>query len=311
MQCQKCGYLLFNLTRWECPECAEPFAVDDYRFAPASVTFHCPLCQQQYYGNDEDGLPSPREFTCVKCSQPVSLNRMMVTPQVEEAMGELKGMSPWDLRKEMGMISAWWATLTMLLLRPSVFYKSHSGQSVKEAYIFALICTYLGMLPMMLFQFVILIGMTAITTGTAGGGGPGTPGAPPIPGPLLTGPPMLFMGGMYLCIGLVFPLFMPFVGAAIAACFIQLGLLVLAPKRKPFVATFCLAMYSYAPVALCVIPLCGQYVAGVWQAITLIMGVKTVHNIEGWRATIAVIWPTLMILTLVVVAVIILIFSGA
>ena len=42
--------------------------------------------------------------------------------------------------------------------------------------------------------------------------------------------------------------------------------------------------FSYGPFALCAIPLCGAYVAGVWQIVTLIIRVKEVHGISGWRA---------------------------
>ena len=284
MRCEHCDYLLFNLTQPVCPECGRAFDIGRYRFAEGAVSFNCPHCDQDYYGNDAQGLPYPREFECVKCDQHVSLNRMRVVPLTADAMGERADQSPWDRRRSLGFFSAWWETFKMTLVKPGEFFRLHSGTSIKEAWLFAMTTSYIGIAPYVVFQ----LGIVALMGATMGGAG---------------GPRLAFITVMYGVIVLVFPPLGAFVFAAIQACFIQLGLLLVAQQRKPWDYTFRTCMYASGPNALLAIPFCGAYIGGIWAIVTTIIGIKEVHQTTGWRAAVAVLWLIVLLLGLYILAI--------
>lgn len=289
MHCQRCGYLLLNLTRSDCPECGEAYDVRQYRFAPGSVTFHCPHCDQPYYGNDPQGLPYPQDFRCTTCGEQVSLPQMRVVPLTPDAVGWAG--SYWDNRERLGLWTAWWKTLGALLMYPSRFFRNHRGRSLKEAWLFSTLSLYAGMVPAMFFQFLIFValGMFVAAAGAGAAAAPGPGGG--------------FAGGFVLpfpwWVGLVFTIFLallipPFMQFAVGGFItvtIHTALAVLAPQRKSMGDTYRTVLYSYGVYALNAIPICGQQAAGIWLMVTLINGIKEVHHTSGGRATIAVLWP--------------------
>ena len=97
---------------------------------------------------------------------------------------------------------------------------------------------------------------------------------------------------------LLMPLFMQFIVGGIWTCTIQLALAVLHRDRKPIDYTFRATMYSYGTFVLYAIPICGGYAAGIWQVVTLIHGVMRAHNVGGWKASIAVLWPIVVLASL-------------
>lgn len=284
MRCRQCDYLLFNLTHPGCPECGRPFSIEEYRFEPAAVSFHCPHCDQPYYGNDDRGLPVPRAFTCVTCQNEIALDELRVVPERDDAMGFIG--STWDNRQQHGLWSAWWATFKQLLLHPSSFYREHAGKSIREAWLFSMIASYLGMVPAMAVQILLMWGLFS-------GLSFAVPGAAPLPPGLLA-----MMVIVYGLVALVAPLIMMFIGAGFYALTIQLALLCLVPHRKPIDATFRVGMYSFGAYALSAVPICGSYVCGIWQLVIMIVGIKEVHQTTGWRAAIAVLWPVVVVLVL-------------
>ena len=278
MHCLRCGYLLFNLTRPECPECGERYDAERYRFAPGAVSFHCPHCDQPYYGNDPQGLPWPREFACAECGRQIRLQEMRVVPQIPDAVGW--SGSVWDNRKRIGFWRAWWQAAGAIVLRPSQFFRNHVGTSTFEAWLFSTVSLYIGLLPAMLMQSVLMWGLTAMMVAAGPGGG-----AAAFPIPLWV---MVLVMGM---MGLVLPFFVQLVVGGVWTLAIQFALLFLAPNRRPIEATFRTMLYSFGTFALHAVPICGSQVAGIWHIVTLIVGIKEVHGIGGGKATVAVLWP--------------------
>ncbi|HNQ21525.1 MAG TPA: YIP1 family protein [Phycisphaerae bacterium] len=278
MNCIHCDYLLFNLPRPVCPECGQAFNVEWYRFAPGVVSFHCPHCDQQYFGNDAQGLPYPRSFTCVRCGQPVTIHELRVVPEREDARGELAVVSPWDDRPRQGLLKAWFASLRMILFQPSHFFRQHRGFSLMEGWIFALLSAVVGMVPYLLIEAIVM----SVSMGSV----PGLPWQAWLL-PLILG-------------AVVGPPVAAFVGPVVQAAFIHLGLLVLAPRRKSFTHTICTAMYASAPNVWNAVPLCGPYVGAVWTLVVLITGISEVHQTSGARAALAVLWPLLFVVGMVV-----------
>ena len=285
MKCANCDYLLFNLTQPVCPECGQSFVTEQYIFTHGEVSFHCPHCDQAYYGNDERGLPTPRAFECVKCHQHIELQQMRVVPQVEGACGYIGGRgSPWDRRKELGVVRAWWDTFKMILTEPSRFFRDHTGRSFSEAYLFAVISTYAGVIPL----YALQVGIQMLFMNVQGMGMPISVFLLMIVGFALIGP-------------LVYPIF-----SAINAAFIQVGLYFLVPHRKPWDATYRCVLYSMAPNALQAVPFCGGYVAPIWSIVVMVIGVREVHQTNTFRAVLAVFWPLFAMLALLVLALVVL-----
>lgn len=280
MRCTHCDYLLFNLTRNDCPECGQPYHTADYRFAAGAVSFHCPHCDQAYFGNDAQGLPAPRAFACAKCGNPISLEQLRVVPENDAAMGWIG--SVWDNRKVHGLWSSWWRTFKQTALQPTSFYREHVGRSTREAWLFSMISLYIGMIPSMAIQFLLMVAMsTSAVQNALQLPGAAAPGATP---------PIWLFGLAYGAMALLFPLFIQLVIGGIWSLTIQVGLWLLVPHRKGLDVTFRATLYSFGAYAMYAVPVCGGSVAGIWQMVILINGIKTVHETTGWRASIAVLW---------------------
>ena len=285
MRCPHCDYLLFNLTTPMCPECGRGYRLEWYRFPRGAVSFHCPHCDQQYYGNDARGLPHPRSFECVQCHQPIELEQLRVVPEQDGVEGELAIATPWEQRRQRGTLKAWWATVGMLLSRPTTFFQQQSNWSISEAWQFALLCQYAGLIPGLTLQFAIQFLLLNAA------GAPGLGGAPVL-GMII---------GMVLYM-LIAPLIGTILGAVIQGAFYHLGLAVLAPDRRTYSHTVCVILYAMAPMVLMAIPFCGAYVAAVWIVVLAVIGLREVHRTTTGRAVLAVIWPGLLALGIVAAA---------
>lgn len=286
MRCLHCDYLLFNLSRPVCPECGRDFDVAAYRFEPGDVSFHCPHCDQAYYGNDAQGLPSPRVFDCVKCYAAVRLQALRVVPCTPTAMGEVAGVIPWEGRRPGQGQAAWWTTVKMLLFEPTKLFRTTMSRSTRDAWVFALIATYLGTLMSAVYS---LIAMWALDTGW--------PGVSPGGGLPVGTADILFMVAA-VAIG---PLIATTAGAYIGAALIHVALLLIAPQRRDFDCTVRLSMYAMAGNVILVVPFLGDYVGAVWGVVISIIGIREWHRTTGWRAALAQLWPLVALAGLAVV----------
>jgi hypothetical protein len=116
MQCQSCGYALWNLYSGKCPECGAAYDVRQYAFEPGTVAFACPLCKHQHPGAGEDYLPtSAAEMTCAGCGQRIAVATMTVVPLDVKAM--LRCV-PWEEKSRLGFWPAWWRTVVMSVGKP-------------------------------------------------------------------------------------------------------------------------------------------------------------------------------------------------
>ncbi len=64
--------------------------------------------------------------------------------------------------------------------------------------------------------------------------------------------------------------------------------------KKPFEVTFRVVCYGAGAIALLqMIPLCGQYMVGIWTLVTLAIGFKCAHQTDYLRSTVVVVLPVL------------------
>lgn len=83
-----------------------------------------------------------------------------------------------------------------------------------------------------------------------------------------------------------------FVGSGI----VHLCLLLVGGSRLGFEATFRVVAYSLATATLLIIPICGNLVFSLWGLVVVVIGLQKIHDIEAWRAVLAVLLPLLFCL---------------
>jgi hypothetical protein len=121
-------------------------------------------------------------------------------------------------------------------------------------------------------------------------------------------PPLWIFAIVFSVLAVVVPPFAPLLGGAVTTLTVHLAVLVLAPKRKSIGYTFRTVLYSYGTNAILAVPICGAYAGGIWQIVTLVVGVREVHETSTGRAVLAVLWPIVVIVPLYLAAVLSMVF---
>lgn len=80
----------------------------------------------------------------------------------------------------------------------------------------------------------------------------------------------------------------------IEAILMHLMLLILGGNKLGFEATFRVSAYSSAATIVTLVPICGSLVAVFWSLIVTVVGLYRIHDIEPWKAIVAVLAPVLL-----------------
>ncbi len=86
------------------------------------------------------------------------------------------------------------------------------------------------------------------------------------------------------------------VGLFFQAGLAHLMLILLGGNRLGFEATFRVAAYSEATALLLMIPGCGAPLALIWSLVVMVVGLYSIHEIEPWKAVLAILLPTIICL---------------
>ena len=65
-------------------------------------------------------------------------------------------------------------------------------------------------------------------------------------------------------------------------------------NRLGFEATFRVVAYAMAASLLLIVPVCGSLLFPIWSLVVMVIGLHKIHDIEPWRAIIAVLLPLLL-----------------
>jgi hypothetical protein len=98
---------------------------------------------------------------------------------------------------------------------------------------------------------------------------------------------------MQWMVAMIAPVWLPillFVSAAI----LHLSLMVVGGATRGYTATFRVICYTYTPVLLYVVPVCGGLVGGIWSIVLEILGFSIVHRISVGKSVMAVLLPLLL-----------------
>lgn len=87
-----------------------------------------------------------------------------------------------------------------------------------------------------------------------------------------------------------------------------LGLMVLGVKNSTLEGTFRISCYSSGPTLFNVIPVYGSFVAGIWEFVILVIGLREAFRISTGKAIMAILLP--LVITVALILVILMLFLG-
>lgn len=176
---------------------------------------------------------------------------------------ELERTIPWERRKEVGFLKAFWQTWKEIILRPKQFFsKMPTEGGLSNPLFFGVITGYLPIilsviLVLLLPQLGIISELGTLSFGV-------------ISVILLIFSPLVIVLGLFLA-SAIFHFFFWIAGA-----------------KKGFETTFRVICYTNAVYIFQILPL-GQLIAGIWAIVLLCIGAKRVHTFTKAREKLAVI----------------------
>ncbi len=222
-------------------------------------------------------LPEPLPGFCTFCGAATSETPGIVTPIGAGSSGSSpQYYCPWEDRARLGFFKAFWETLKSVMTQPTEFYqklnpKENAGSAIGFAVLsgtIAVIFSILWQIPFQMLNFA--------TMGTR------NPGAAAIP--------MVFTIGM-LFVYMIFSPLLVLIGLFITTAITHFTLWIVGGANKSFETTLRVVGYAMGISTLCVIPFCGGMIAGIWQIVVEIIGLKEVHDTTFGKAIAAKLIP--------------------
>ena len=198
-------------------------------------------------------------------------------PEFEPDHNEGLQLPPWERRKRFGLLNALYLTIKDVLLAPGrFFHRMPSQMGLTQPLLFALLLGVVGTFIVWMYSLV----STSLQMAVFGD----------------------FSNGRSSLHSFFLFLSSPFWVAI--AIFVQASLthgvlILLSGGRLGFEATFRVAAYSEATSVILLLPICGSQIAIVWSLVVLIIGLYNIHEIEPWKAVVAVLAPMLVCLSIV------------
>ncbi len=221
----------------------------------------CPHCGKEVMDN---------QSFCQHCG-----NRIAATGTAASSGGRER--TPWEDRAQHGVVKGLLGTMKASLFSPAEFFKKMNVTGgLADPTLYALI---VGMAGIMVFYFWQIIMQNSL------------------PGPLshnVKGPAGIdLFSGIGMALVAVFTPFFIILGLFVWAGFLHVLLLLVQGAKNGFEATFRAVAYSYGSNIFLLVPFCGGIIAGVWNIVIVIIGLKEAHGTTGGRAAFAVLFPVI------------------
>ena len=248
-----------------------------------AVELRCPYCGYTKSVPREKIPPNAKWAICPKCRQRFELFRDVVFERIDEGgdsgpIGDRK-KSPWEMRDELGLWQALVQTAKAVLFSPEKMFRSltYSG-GMKDPLAFGLLTGSIGSMLGFFWQLLLMsMGVTAFA-----------------------GPFFGHMGIWFvLVIMMVLVPIVVLMGLYIYSAVLHLLLLIVRGGRNGFEATFRVICYSQVAQVIAVVPILGGWIAGLWQLIIQIIGLKEIHETSYLRIIVAFLIPVAFIVLLV------------
>ena len=185
-------------------------------------------------------------------------------------------LPPWERRERFGLLNGLYLTIKDVLLAPGqFFYRMPSRVGLAQPLLFAVV---VGVTAAFFVWMWSLAGSPAhlLFSGDLG--------------EALRRPWLYFL--FFIFSPVIFS-----VAVVVKAAMIQLVLKLLGGNKLGFEATFRVAAYSEATGILVLIPFCGAPIGSIWGLVVLIIGLYSIHEIEPWKAVVAVLVPMILCLS--------------
>jgi hypothetical protein len=264
----------------------------------------CPYCRTPKEVARENMPAGLRWITCQSCGQRFEFRLQQVKTHLSTKepftglarVSRVHGMglgqrSPWERRSELGLWQGIFQTVKAVLFSPEAFFRSLiAKEGIAEPLAFGLLLGSFGNM-LGLFWKVTLLGR---------GLGSSFPG--------------IFeesnMSAIFLITMGLIPVFvtlaMFIVGAVLHLMFFILG-----AGERGFEATFRAVSYSQAAQAWGMIPFLGGWIAGIWQLIIQIIGLREIHQTSYLKVILAFAIPVaIILLMLIACAILVFIYLG-
>ena len=225
-------------------------------------------------------------FGCIECLGTLQGN-LVCRVCVQEGRVQV-GLSPFDRREELGLVTAAWKTLVEVGLRPTRFFAelSPQGRLGSAVGFLLLISVPAGMISnatgygMLVLMQDWLEGLIRNVYGPAGN---------PLSDEMVKSiSPNLLASVLQ---GFLHPLIC-LIGALLLGLLAHGALLLLGGGSQRLEATLKVSIYAYAINFWVVIPLVGGF-SWLWGLVAMGIGLSAIHGDSGWKATLAIILPPL------------------
>ncbi len=182
---------------------------------------------------------------------------------------------PWDRRQELGFFPAFFETLKLVLLNPTVAFSAMKPEGgFGEPLIFAVFGGSIGFLCYLLFSIVLSsVGIMSDRNALAG----------------LMG---LGIGTIFLIIFI--PVFIA-IGLFIGAGILHLCLMLVGGAKRSYETTFRVLSFTLGSTyPLMIVPICGGAISGIWGLVLECIGLARAHETTTGKAVLAVLLPVIV-----------------
>jgi hypothetical protein len=189
-----------------------------------------------------------------------------------EHTGEGLSLPPWEERERYGFFNAIYLTIRNALFSPRLFFaRMPSRVGLPQPLLFAMIMGVIGAF----FQWMWSLTGSSLLMFMRDDY-PGFFRAPLFSGMIFAFSPLLMLFNVFIAAGLV-----------------HLCLMLVGGNKLGFEATFRVMAYTSATTIFLLVPFCGHVVIFFWGLTIAIIGIQRIHDIEDWRAVLAIVLPLL------------------
>lgn len=246
-----------------CPKCSYSKTIPQKNIPAGLRLVRCPRCNNLF-----DYL--------LKKSDPLSGKDAQPSEEREDRIE-----SPWENRDKIGTLHGIFDTFKLVLFSPRIFFSSVTcSGGIMEPFAYGLLMGSIG--PMFVFFWQFLFEFTGLRF-------PGSALPVHISGDLAS-------TALLITIPLICILMMFITGIAAHLCLMAVG-----GGGKGFEGTFRVLAFSQSAQALGVIPFVGGVMGSLWNIITIIVGLKEIHETSYVRVMVAILIPVALIILLVLI----------
>ena len=190
--------------------------------------------------------------------------------------GEGLALPPWERRERFGFLNGLYLTVKDVLFSPGRFFKQMpSAVGLTQPLLFAIL---IGAVATFVSWMWTLTGSSLQML-------------------LQESMEEVVKGPLYSFLTFLFSPMIITVVLFIQAGLTHLTLVLIGGNRLGFEATFRVSAYAEAASLLIIMPVCGAWIAVIWNLVTMVIGLYSIHETEPWKAVVAVLAPMLLCLS--------------